>query len=279
VPRETPTAQSATQRVDAEYTALIKQYLTDERISTELVDHLPASDRVPTPLKFLGRVTGQPGYLTYAHEIHAYMKAIADAMPTRARFWTIGQTEEGRDQIILAIANEETIRNLDRYKADLQALTDPRRTTEAQARTIIARAKPIYWLTSGVHSTERGGPEMLTELAYRLVVSESPFVLNIEALLGFKEFPKLKEEELHWNYARSKPLVRPEQIPFLPMNMYKLHDWYMRVTKEHDRESLMVNVKPEHYFHGKALSVEYTEFYHFFNRDTFDISILSSYCL
>ena len=75
--------------------------------------------------------------------------------------------------------SEETIKNLDRYKADLQALTDPRRTTEAQARQIIARAKPIYWLTSGVHSTERGGPEMLTELAYRLVVEETPFIQQI----------------------------------------------------------------------------------------------------
>jgi hypothetical protein len=103
--------------------------------------------------------------------------------------------------------------------------------------------------------------------------------VSIEALLGFEEFPKLKEEELHWKYAHGKPLVRPEQIPLLPTNMYKLHDWYMRVTKEHDRESLMVNVKPEHYFHGKALFVEYTEFYHVFNRDTLDISILSSYCL
>jgi hypothetical protein len=103
--------------------------------------------------------------------------------------------------------------------------------------------------------------------------------VSIEALLGFEEFPKFKEEELHWKYARGKPLVRPEQIPLLPTNMYKLHDWYMRVTKEHDRESLMVNVKPEHYFHGKALSVEYTEFYHLFNRSTLDISILCSYCL
>src|SRR5688572_29058460 len=175
-----PSAQAQrADRIDAEYTALIKQYLTDTRINTELVDHLPASDKVPTPLKFLGRVSGQPGYLTYAREIHAYMKAIADAAPARARFWTIGQTEEGRDQIILAIGSEETIKNLDRYKADLVALTDPRRTTEAQARQIISRAKPIYWLTSGVHSTERGGPEMLTELAYRLVVSESPFIQQI----------------------------------------------------------------------------------------------------
>ena len=180
-PGGTPLAQAPAQRIDAEYTALIKQHLTDARISTELVDHLPASDKVPTPLNFpaVGHISGQPGVLTHAKNIHAYMKAVADAAPTRAKFWTIGQTEEGRDQIVLAISSEETIKNLDKYKGYLQALTDPRRTTEAQARQIITQAKPIYWLTSGVHSTERGGPEMLMELAYRLVVSETPFIQQI----------------------------------------------------------------------------------------------------
>ena len=50
-------AQSKTtpQKIDAEYTAKIKDALQDPRITTELVDHLPASDTVPTPLKFLGR--------------------------------------------------------------------------------------------------------------------------------------------------------------------------------------------------------------------------------
>src|SRR5262245_18592028 len=75
-----PSAQTpAAQKYDIEYTNAIKQYLTDTRISTELVDHLPASDKVPTPLKFLGHIVGQPGYLDYAKEIHAYMKAVADA--------------------------------------------------------------------------------------------------------------------------------------------------------------------------------------------------------
>ena len=187
-PLATPAAQSAappqrlsTQKVDEQYTALIKQHLTDARINTELVDHLPASDKVPTPLKFpaVGHIAGQPGVLTYAKDIHAYMKAIADSGTGRAKFWTIGQTEEGRDQIVLAIANEDTIKNLDKYKGYLQSLTDPRKTTETQARQIITQAKPIYWLTSGVHSTERGGPEMLMELAYRLVVEESPFIQQI----------------------------------------------------------------------------------------------------
>src|ERR1044071_7635658 len=65
----------AQQKQDAEYTAKIKEYLTDPRITTELVDHLPASDKVPTPLKFLGHIAGQPGYLDYAKDIHAYLKA------------------------------------------------------------------------------------------------------------------------------------------------------------------------------------------------------------
>lgn len=177
-----PGAQAqAAQKQDAEYTKRIKELLTDPRISTELVDHLPASDKVPTTLNFKGieRVVGEPGYLTYAADIHRYLKAVADAAPTRAKFWTIGKTEEGRDIVILAIANEETIKNLDQYKGYLAELTDPRKTSEERARTLMQQAKPIYYLTSGMHSTETGGPEMLMELAYRLVVDESPLVKSI----------------------------------------------------------------------------------------------------
>ncbi|HVP00919.1 MAG TPA: hypothetical protein VMT15_22785, partial [Bryobacteraceae bacterium] len=53
-----------TQKLDEEYTKLIKQYLQDPRITTELVDHMPASDKVPSPLKFFGRIPGTPGELT-----------------------------------------------------------------------------------------------------------------------------------------------------------------------------------------------------------------------
>jgi hypothetical protein len=171
-------AAAGAQQIDQEYTAKIREYLQDPRITTELVDHLPASATVPTPLKFLGRIVGTPGEITYAKDIHRYLEAIAKASP-RARFWTIGKTEEGRDMVLLAIADEATIRDLDRYKGMLNQLTDPRKTTEAQAQQLIHTAKPIYWITSGMHSPERGGPEMLMEMAYRLVVEETPFIQNI----------------------------------------------------------------------------------------------------
>src|SRR5262245_52401687 len=60
----------AQQPNDAEYTAKIKEYLRDPRITTELVDHLPASNTVPTPLKFHGRIIGTPGELTYSKDIN-----------------------------------------------------------------------------------------------------------------------------------------------------------------------------------------------------------------
>src|SRR5262245_19516567 len=105
-------AAAPAQRIDEEYTKLIKQNLQDPRITTELVDHLPASDTVPSPLKFLGRAVGTPGELTYAKDIYRDYEALAKAAPTLAKYWKIGTTEEGRDIVLLAIADEATIKSL-----------------------------------------------------------------------------------------------------------------------------------------------------------------------
>src|SRR5882672_5293725 len=103
------------QAIDSAYTAKIKLYLQDPRITTELVDHLPASSTVPTPLKFFGRMRGTPGELTYAKDIQRYYEAL-DKASDRVKVWNIGKSEEGRDMFVLAVADEQTIRDLDKYK-------------------------------------------------------------------------------------------------------------------------------------------------------------------
>src|SRR6185503_5714660 len=112
-----PSAQSpppaSKQKIDAEYTAKIKEYLQDSRITTELVDHLPASDTVPTPLKFFNRIVGTPGELTYAKDIYRYYDAL-DKASDRISVWRIGKSEEGRDMVLLAVADEATIKQLDK---------------------------------------------------------------------------------------------------------------------------------------------------------------------
>ncbi len=167
------------QKIDAEYTAKIKEYTQDPRILTELVDHLPASATVPTPLKFLGRVAGTPDELTYYKDMQRYFEALAKAAPGRAKLWSIGKSEEGRDMIVMAIADEATIKTLDKYKKILADLTDPRKLTDAQAKALIAAGKPIYWASGNLHSGETGSAEMQMELAYRLIVEETPFIQNI----------------------------------------------------------------------------------------------------
>lgn len=171
-------APAAVQKQDEEYGRLINEYLIDKRFTTELVDHMPASDTVPSPLKFFGRIPGKPGELEYSEDIARYYKELARTS-SRVKFWTLGKSEEGRDIVVIAIADEETLKNLDMNKAALAALGDSRRTSEADARKLIKTAKPLYWITSGIHSPETGGPQMLIELAYRLAVEETPFIQKI----------------------------------------------------------------------------------------------------
>jgi hypothetical protein len=218
----------AQQANDQEYTKKIKEYLQDPRISTEFVDHLPASSTVPTPLKFLGRIVGTPGELTYAKDIHRYLDAVAKASNGRAKFWTIGKTEEGRDMVLMAIGDPATISQLDKYKGMLKSLTDPRKTSEADAQRLIKSAKPIYWITSGLHSPENGGPEMLMELAYRLVVDDSPFYQDIRKNVITFITPVLevdgREKQVDTYYFNKKRAAGEARLPLMYWGKYVQHD-------------------------------------------------------
>jgi hypothetical protein len=228
-----PSAQSpqsgSKQKIDTEYTAKIKEYLQDSRVTTELVDHLPASDTVPTPLKFFNRIVGTPAELTYAKDIYRYYDAL-DKASDRIAVWRIGKTEEGRDMVILAVADEATIKQLDKFKGMLASLTDPRKTTEAQAQQLIRNAKPIYWITSGMHSTETGGPEMLIELPYRLAVEETPFVQAIRNNVITLITPVIevdgREKQVDTYYFNKKRRASGDQqtLPLMYWGKYVAHD-------------------------------------------------------
>jgi hypothetical protein len=241
-----PAPAAAPQQQDEEYTKLIHQYLQDSRVVTELVDHMPASATVPSPLKFFGRIPGTPGELTYSKDINRYYEALAQATP-RAKFWKIGKSEEGRDIVLLAVADEQTIKDLDKYKGMLAELTDPRRTTEARAQELLHTAKPIYWMTSGIHSPETGGPEMLIELAYRVAVEETPFIQAIRNNVIILITPVLevdgREKEVDTYYYGKK--TGKQRPPMMYWGKYVAHDnnrdgmgQYLALTKNITKEVL-----------------------------------------
>jgi hypothetical protein len=163
---------------DAAYSAAIRQHTTEPFFSTELVDHLPWSSCVPAPDTYLGHIVGAPDVLDHVAGINGYMRLLASRSP-RVRVFSMGHSEEGREMILVAIADEATIRNLDRYRGITARLADPRGLGDAEAAALVQQGKPIYWADGSIHSPETGSPEMLMELAYRLAVEDTPLVESI----------------------------------------------------------------------------------------------------
>src|ERR1700722_3950148 len=171
-------ALAAPDMEDAGAPAEIAAAPPEPRFSSPWVSYLPASATVPSPRAFLHRIPGAPGELVDSATAYAYSRALAAASP-RVRVFTIGRSEEGRDIVLLAIADEQGIRDLERLKAATAALADPRKTDPAAAERIIAGARPIYYFNAALHSDETGSTETRLELAYRHAVSEQPMIPRI----------------------------------------------------------------------------------------------------
>jgi hypothetical protein len=112
------------QPIDEEYTKKILEYTTEKFFLSPLVDYLPASRTVPTPKVVLGDIAGAPNKLPYSKELYDYLRRL-DAASPRIRVHCIGQTEEGREMIAVAVASEALMNRLDQNKANLARLADP----------------------------------------------------------------------------------------------------------------------------------------------------------
>ncbi len=216
----------AQQRNDEQYTADIRKFTTGPQFITELVDHLPASDTVPTPLKFNGYISGAEGKLTYAEDVYRYMRALEAATP-RVRVLSIGKSEEGREMIAVAISDEKTIAGLDRYRDITRKLSDPRSISEEAARTLIAEGKPFYYATGAMHSPETASPEMLMELAYRLAVEDTPMIRGIRDNVIVLLTPVIEVDGRNrmvdlWRYREKNPNVPTP--PLVYWGHYAAHD-------------------------------------------------------
>jgi len=175
-------ARDPAQPVDTAYAARIARYTTDPSFNSPLTDYLPASPTVPTPEKVLGDVAGAPDRLPYASEVHRYFRLLAEATP-RVRVVSIGRSEEGREMIAVAVADEKLLDDLEANRARLAQLADPRTLglDDARAEPLIARTAPVYYITGTMHSTETGAPTALMELAYRLAVDDAPYIRAIRS--------------------------------------------------------------------------------------------------
>ncbi len=194
----------------------IARATTEPQFLSPWVASLPASASVPSPRAFLHRIAGAPGELVTSAQAYAYCRALAAASP-RVRVMTIGRSEEGRDIVMLAIADEEGIGRLESLKSATAALADPRRTDPSAADKLIEGARPIYYFNAALHSDETGSTESVLELAYRLAVSDTPMIRrirsNLVVLINPVSNPDGRDKVVEWFYTYLKGKTDRATLP------------------------------------------------------------------
>ena len=79
-----------------------------------------------------------------------------------------------------------------------------------------------------MHSPENGGPEMLIELAYRLIVEETPFIQNIRNNVITLITPVIevdgREKQVDTYYFNKKRAQGDARLPLMYWGKYVQHD-------------------------------------------------------
>ena len=137
----------------------------------------PYRENVPRPQQFLRFDVGEH-HTTYA-QMEKVIEEIAKAAPDRVRIFDIGTTNEHRMMHVVAISAPENMQRLDEIKAQNARLTDPRRTTAADASQIAANNPAIAWMAYTIHGNESASFETMMQVIYQLAASNEPATLDI----------------------------------------------------------------------------------------------------
>ena len=164
---------------DGDFAVFVKKSTTQPEYLSPLVDHLPKRAGVPSPKDVLGYHIGTEKKLTYVADQQRYFRALEQALPGRFKTEVVARTEEGRDIMVVYVSSEANIKNLEVNRQNMRKLADPRGLTDLQVQQLIATTKPHYHISAGLHSAETNPPEAVIELAYRLAVSDEPYIKQI----------------------------------------------------------------------------------------------------
>ncbi|HET9065455.1 MAG TPA: M14 metallopeptidase family protein [Gemmatimonadales bacterium] len=142
-----------------------------------LVTPLAAQGPLPTPEQALGFRIGSDYNLATYTQLHHYWEQLATASP-RMVLDTIGQTAEGRPQVMAIISSPANLARRDHYREISERLARGR-IDEATARALSDSGKAIIWIDGGLHATEVLGAQQLLEVAWQFTSQNDPETLRI----------------------------------------------------------------------------------------------------
>jgi len=129
-------------------------------------DYDPA---IPTIEDVLGHASGER--ITWHRDTIRYFEALAEAAPDRVTLHRYAESWEGRELIYAVISSPENMARIEDVKANMQRLSDPRKTPRAAANTIIANQPAVTWLSYGVHGNEISSTDAAIMTAYHMLAA------------------------------------------------------------------------------------------------------------
>ncbi len=134
------------------------------------------NNEIQKPKEFLGFAIGERP--TRYFEMVPYLKYLAENSPRVKVDWR-GQTHEGRKLYYVIISSEKNINNLDQIKQNIQALSDPRKTNNAEAEKLIDSTPGVAMMMYSIHGNELSGADASIQLAYQLAAGNDERTLNL----------------------------------------------------------------------------------------------------
>ncbi|MCC6262282.1 MAG: peptidase M14 [Bryobacterales bacterium] len=130
---------------------------------------------IPTIQQVLGHASGDK--VTTPADLIRYLRALEGAS-RRIKVESIGRSWEGRELVFAYIGSEANIARLAEIRAGMQRLGDPRKTSEAEAKTLIADLPAILCLAYSVHGNEISPSDAAIAMAYHMLAAQNDPVVN-----------------------------------------------------------------------------------------------------
>jgi hypothetical protein len=192
--------------------------------------------RVTTPEQEFGQQIGADYFLATYAQLQEYWQKLARESD-RMVLQTIGETEEGRPQLMAIITSPENHQQLEYYQNISRQLATAHGVTEDEASRLAAVGKAVVWIDGGLHATEVLGGQQLMELVYRMVSRDDPETLRIlddVILLAAHANPDGQDLVAGWYMRESDPQQRTTSMIPVLYHKYAGHD--------NNRDFYMINL-------------------------------------
>jgi len=127
--------------------------------------------KVPTPRSILGYEIGER--FTTHRAMMRYIERIA-ATSKRVKVDTVAHSFEGREMLVITIANDANLARLADIQKDARRVADPRGASAGEIDAAVKRMPAIVWLAHSVHGGEASGLEAGLALLYQLAAGTDP---------------------------------------------------------------------------------------------------------